>query len=97
MVSLEADLSKVVLIEEVVTDDEPLVVVGQRDHVWARVRAEIDDGCLNRSLGIARPGVPPVWDPICVTRNPPSFSGRKSSVMFESVPVVENMNFGRRA
>ena len=32
----------------------------------------------------------------CVTRNPPSFNGRKSSVMLESVPLVESMNFGRR-
>ena len=44
-----------------------------------------------------RPGVPPVWEPICVTRNPPSFNGRKSSVMLESVPLVENRNLGWRA
>ena len=50
-----------------------------------------------RSNSATRPGVPPVCEPICVTRNPPSFSGRKSSVMFESVPLVENRNLGWRA
>ena len=42
-------------------------------------------------------GRSPAWDPICVTRNPPPFSGRKSSVMFESVPLVENRNLAAAA
>ena len=52
--------------------------------------------CRLASNSATRPGVPPVWEPICVTRNPPSFNGRKSSVMLERVPLVENMNLGRR-
>ncbi len=40
---------------------------------------------------------PPVSDPICETRNPPSSSGRKSSVMLESGALVENRKRGLRA
>src|SRR5262245_1878729 len=52
MVPFQMDFAEVVLVQEVIADDEPLVVVGQRNHVRTGVDAEIDDAGLNRVLRI---------------------------------------------
>src|SRR5262245_47463868 len=52
MVPFQVDLAEVVLVEEVIADDEPRVVVCQRNHVRTRIDAETDDACLDRMLRI---------------------------------------------
>ncbi len=52
MVALEVDLAEVVLIEEIVGHDQPLVVVGQVDRVRAGVEPEVHHRHLAKAVAV---------------------------------------------
>jgi hypothetical protein len=53
VISFQVNLAEFVLVEEVVGNDRPLVVIGKRNRMRARIPAQADNPCLERMFRVA--------------------------------------------